>query len=358
MHHHDRLRGERFSHLDLATRTLCKAGIDACIGVAHADILGAFHPDGTRRAAARAAVMRERRSTGASSGAAVDEEEVDAKVEEFRVTSFFCLPKEERWRIIKSLQKGYQDDVITANRGALKAEASARLERLQFKKDEHIRLCDVRCGKYNDYVKIEPCRSLVALAALRAQHGTDLKACAEALRDQIRVRVHVYKIKAAGLPNIGSDSSEAAVQRLVIELRAVVVGALPRSPPPPVPYPTRAVHRAPTAEAAAFHMKHLAAISAALVEVVTVTVDGAFKAPRRRAALATAATPRAQAPREPTPKAPKRPRAPTPGQAALEGVEFEEDGADWKVLAVAWDGELEEMAVWYYDAEMAEEGPS
>ena len=33
-------------------------------------------------------------------------------------------------------------------------------------------------------------------------------------------------------------------------------------------------------------MKHLAAISAALVEVVTVTVDGAFKAPRRRAALA------------------------------------------------------------------------
>jgi len=40
--------------------------------------------------------MRERRSTGASSAAAVDEEEVDAKVEEFRVTSFFCLPKEER----------------------------------------------------------------------------------------------------------------------------------------------------------------------------------------------------------------------------------------------------------------------
>jgi len=94
---------------------------------------------------------------------------------------------------------GHQDDIVKANRGALKAEASARLERLQFKKDEHIRLCDVRCGKYNDYVKIEPCRSLVALAALRAQHGTDLKACAEALRDQIRVRVHVYKIKAAGL---------------------------------------------------------------------------------------------------------------------------------------------------------------
>ena len=67
-----------FAHLDLATRTLCGAGIDACMGVAHAAILCAFYPDGTRRAAARAAVMRERRSTGASSGAAVDEEEVDA----------------------------------------------------------------------------------------------------------------------------------------------------------------------------------------------------------------------------------------------------------------------------------------
>jgi len=44
--------------------------------------------------------------------------------------------------------------------------------------------------------------------------------------------------------------------------------------------------------------------------------------------LAAAATPRAQASREPTPKAPKRPRAPTPGQAALEGVEFGEGGVD------------------------------
>ena len=118
------------------------------------------------------------------------------------------------------------------------------------------------------------------------------------------------------------------MQRLVIGLRASVVYALPRSPPPPVPYPTRAVHRAPTAGAAAFHMKYLAAISAALVKIVAVMADGAFKAPRRRAALAAAATPRAQAPREPTPKAPKRPRAPTPGQAALEGVEFEGGDVD------------------------------
>ena len=51
-----------FAHLDLVTRTLIGAGMDACIGVAHSAILGAFHSDGPRRAAARAAVRRERRS--------------------------------------------------------------------------------------------------------------------------------------------------------------------------------------------------------------------------------------------------------------------------------------------------------
>ena len=55
-----------------------------------------------------AAVRMERRSTGASSsGAAVDEAEVDAKVDEFRVTSFFNLPEEERWVIIRDLQNQY-----------------------------------------------------------------------------------------------------------------------------------------------------------------------------------------------------------------------------------------------------------
>jgi len=217
----------------------------------------------------------------------------------------------------------------------------------------YVRLCDVRCGKYNDYIKIKPCRSLVALAALRAQHGTDLKVCAEALRDQIRVRVHVYKIKAADLPNIGSDSPEATACSASLSSCVRWLLVLSRRARPRRFY-TRPARCTERRLLTAFHMKHLAAISAALVEVVAVTADGTFKAPRYRAALAAAATPRTQAPREPTLKTPKRPRAPTLGQAALEGVEFEEDGVDWKVLAVAWDGELEEVAVWYYNAEMTE----
>jgi len=95
-----------FAHLDLVTRTLVGAGMLACIGVAHASILKAFDSDGTRRAATRAAMGMERRSTGgSSSGAAVNEAEADAKADEFRVTSFFSFPKEERWMTIRDLQK-------------------------------------------------------------------------------------------------------------------------------------------------------------------------------------------------------------------------------------------------------------
>jgi len=65
---------------------------------------------------------------------------------------------------------------------------------------------------------------------------------------------------------------------------------------------------------------------------------------------AEVATPKAKA------KGTKRPRCPAAAQAALEGEVYEEDGVDWKVLAVVWDADEEEVVVWYYDAEMAADG--
>jgi len=84
----------------------------------------------------------------------------------------------------------------------------------------------MRCGKYNDFVKVVPCRTVADLEALRARHADDIKACAEALRDQTRVRLHVYKVKAADLPDIGSGNPEVAVARLIAELPAVVARGL------------------------------------------------------------------------------------------------------------------------------------
>ena len=59
----------------------------------------------------------------------------------------------------------------------------------------------MRCDKYNDYVKVVPCP---ARPPRRRPEGLRRG------RDQIRVRLHVYKVKAADLPNIGSDNPEVA----------------------------------------------------------------------------------------------------------------------------------------------------
>jgi hypothetical protein len=330
--------------------------MDACIGVAHASMLGAFQTEGMRQAAAKAAVRKEHQATGSSSARMVlDPADVNTKAAELEITSFFKLPKKERWEIIRHLQRRYQDDVVEASRGALKAEAAARLTRLRKKKEDHIRLCATRCEKYKEYIKIKPCRSLADLQALHAAHGGNTKKCAEALRDQLRLRDHVYKIKNKDVL-IGQDKDEAAIARLMIALPAVVAAPLPmQPPPPPVPYPKRATHPAPTRAAVVFELKHLAAISTALAELIAVTNEGSFKAPRRRRATAPSAASAAAAAAAAAPPtaAGKRPRAPAHDEAALVGVAFEEDGVDWMVLAVEWDTDLEEVVVWYYDVDMA-----
>ena len=39
-------------------------------------------------------------------------------------------------------------------------------------------------------------------------------------------------------------------------------------------------------------------------------------------------------------------RNPTDQKTALIGADFEEDGVDWRVLAVGWDAALEDVVVW------------
>jgi hypothetical protein len=57
-----------------------------------------------RREASKAALRKQQRATGSSSnGMALDQVDVDAKEVEFEITSFFKLPKAERWNIIQHL---------------------------------------------------------------------------------------------------------------------------------------------------------------------------------------------------------------------------------------------------------------
>jgi hypothetical protein len=138
----------------------------------------------------------------------------------------------------------------------------------------------------------------------------------------------VWRLKPKDLRNIGDDKDDVAVERLMRELAPVVATALPRKPPPPLPYLVHPAHPAPIPAAVAFDMKHIIAISDALSELVEITAEGAFEAPRR--------TPRAPAAAQ-QPRAP-RVRAPTDQETAFVGVVFEEDRVDWRVLAVEWCG--------------------
>ena len=52
----------------------------------------------------------------------------------------------------------------------------------------------------------------------------------------------------------------------------------------------------------------------------------------------------------------RKPKAPSHSDRAVEGAEFEEDGIDWKVLAVRWCELTEAVVVWYYDVVEAEAG--
>jgi hypothetical protein len=114
-----------FGHLYRATRTLRGADMDACIGVAHARMPGAFQTEGGRQAAAKAAVRKEHQATGPSSARIiVDPAGVDTKAVKLEIKSFFKLPKKEH---INKTTFG---------------------------------LCAARCAKYKEYIKIKPCRSL------------------------------------------------------------------------------------------------------------------------------------------------------------------------------------------------------
>jgi len=188
-----------------------------------------------------------------------------------------------------------------------------------------------------------PCTNADELAALRITYAND-KDYVEALRDEIRVRHHVYGIAPGVLLQIGSAPANATeLARLEGELQAEVVKVLPPKPPGPTPYPVREKHKTPTAQAATAHEAYVARVAAAWEELGTLTNDFIFRAPRERTQRANRASTRALQ------------QEVSPRDAALCGVTFTEDDVNWKVLAVTWSPTEEEVVVWYYDVDAAAE---
>ena len=102
-----------------------------------------------------------------------------------------------------------------------------------------------RAAKHAEFSKIRPCMSTAELKALRDAHE-DEKDYAKALRDQIRVRVHVFGFAQKRLPKIGGGGNlaeEAAeLLRLEAELPEMVETLLPVQVTAPQPPPVRARH--------------------------------------------------------------------------------------------------------------------
>ena len=77
---------------------------------------------------------------------AVDEAVVQAKLAAWETTSFFNLPREERWTLIKDIQRRYKIVVVAADRANAEAEARGRVDRLKAKAAAHVALFVNRAG--------------------------------------------------------------------------------------------------------------------------------------------------------------------------------------------------------------------
>jgi hypothetical protein len=343
----------QFAVYDYALRL--GAGFGATAGVAQATSMRAMDTPGAMKDKA-AATVKAKSKRGECSGA-LHADQVDDQVAEWDVMNFFSLPADQRWTIIQSVRKNYNVNAIS-ERQLLQKMDEAKAARVAAARQAEITKCMKRNLKYREFVNITAISSTAALEALAAQHTGSPAVLAEALRQQIRVRTHVYGIRA-GLPYMSAkpgatDEDEAA--RLHTAFADLVRSALPVMPNAPAPHPVRDAAVAPSTLAVQLDISHMREISNAWKELVPLlNENGAFKAPR-----ASGAKPRAKSARGPAasttfkaPKAPK-PRTPSASERALEGVEFEEDGVEWTVLTVRWSADSGALVVWYFDTLEAE----
>ena len=109
------------------------------------------------------------------------------------MTSFFNLSRKERWAVIKDVRRRYKELCVLAPKGMLEKHAKLKVERLKEARTKELLRCQDRAAKFAQFVAVEPCTCAAELEELRAAYVDD-RDYAEALRDQARVRHHVYHI--------------------------------------------------------------------------------------------------------------------------------------------------------------------
>jgi hypothetical protein len=193
------------------------------------------------------------------------------------------------------------------------------------------------------------------------------------LTDQIRVRHHVYGIKRAELPQIGSDSSLVGVSRLEKELRAVVIKPLPRKLHVSA-FKVREAHPAPTSAAIALDKAHVQQVLQATMVLFEMCNEGVFVAGRaamglrggsRRARPIPAVSEVSAAGDAADVAAPvvemvvsevahgQPPRRIASIDAKLVGKFLVNDDMHWRVVNVEWLAKAKSVVAWYYSVQEA-----
>ena len=173
-----------------------------------------------------------------------------------------------------------------------------------------------------------------------------------AMTDQLRVRIHNHGMKAQTLPKMhGGDGKKRNAERLLGEFKSSpIFFKVPGKLNEPAPYPERAAHPAPSSEAEGIERAHAAKFQSAWKEMMELTKEGIFTAPKRKGGNGGVGGSRKRKPRK---AAQKQERSLKEDEIALVRTEFVEDGTKWKVLAVDWSDDDHDMVVWYYDIEAA-----
>jgi len=264
----------------------------------------------------------------------------------WRVKSF---PADERWSLLRDIQYRFKELYRDKPLADLEAHNNAKRQRQIIEMEQrNEKRCALSYAKYKDHAMVTTEQGLTQLQAKHAAKtlGTTKDFYIEALRDQLRAREHVYdqtKLKDK-LPAIGSNSTFEEVKRIEDGLKPLFALPLFARHSPTAALPTRERYQAvaPTELAKVLLVKYAKKMREEWVKLGDCMDKGDFTLPRRP--VQEGRQNMARAPRAP------RVRAPTQRQrAAVEGKEFEEEGAMWRVLDVAWSGDYQEMVVFYYD---------
>jgi len=282
----------------------------------------------------------------------------EAALKEMKVTSWRnAIPREERWLVIKDLQRHVREHGKERRelRRLVADKALARKKAGVAKSTNRRVAATTNWIRFSNTVVIT---SQSELDDLQKERGDSHSNYADSLRDQIRVRIHVYGM--TDTPALGGGSGDDELTRLEGMVGALVKKPLPSRLDQPSPDFRPFDASSATEGARKNYMQSVKDIVEAWRLLIELTEKGIFRLPVEDekeedggsggGGGSSSSSSKSRRRRGPRKVKPRRTKA---NERALIGELFEEDGTDWKVLDVEWSDEVKQVVVYYYDVDLA-----